>query len=179
MKKTLLIIGFVVMGVLANAQTKPRLTGQVVSTSYTVGTLPTSTANTLAIVSDGLTAVDCTVGGGTNRNLCYYNGVSWSIVGGWTRTIFSGTAVLGTSAIASGAKATLVTVAATGVLTTDVVKCGFNGDPSGVVGYAPSSSGTLSILAYPTSGNINIWVYNTTASSITPGAITLNCRVER
>lgn len=91
----------------------------------------------------------------------------------------NGTAALGTALIASGACASVVTVAATGIATTDVVSWGFNGDVSGVDGYRPLTTGALSIYAYPTAGNVNFKVCNPTASSITPGAVTLNWNVVR
>ena len=89
----------------------------------------------------------------------------------------SGTAALGTSAISSGTCATVVTVAASGVVTTDVINSSFNSDPTGVTGYAPTTNGMLTIIPYPTSGNVNFKVCNNTSASITPGAITLNWRV--
>lgn len=101
-----------------------------------------------------------------------------SVING-TQTIASGTATLGTSAIASGASASVVTVAAAGVLTTDNIQADFNADPTGTTGYAPSANGMLTIVKYPTSGNVNFKVVNNTAASITPGAITLNWRVCR
>lgn len=94
-------------------------------------------------------------------------------------TISSGTATLGTSAIASGACATVVTVAATGVATTDTIAWNPNASIKAVTGYAPSTSGGLTIAAYPTSGNVNFDVCNWSASSIAPGAVTLNWRVVR
>lgn len=96
-----------------------------------------------------------------------------------TQTIASGTAALGTGAITSGTCATVVTTSATGVATTDVVRYGFNGDPTGVTGYAPSASGMLTIITYPTVNNVNVKVCNNTGSSITPGAVTLNWQVTR
>ena len=96
-----------------------------------------------------------------------------------TRTIASGTSALGTGAIASGACATAVTTSATGTATTDVINWGFNGDPTGVTGYAPTANGMLTIIAYPSADNINYKVCNLTAASITPGAITLNWKVNR
>lgn len=94
--------------------------------------------------------------------------------------IFEGTVTLGTSAIASGAKTAPVTVSATGVATTDVVSCGFNGDPTAVTGYGVSATGAvLTIYPYPTANNINVIVGNNTSGSITPGALTLNCLVVR
>lgn len=102
-----------------------------------------------------------------------------SAAGGLTTTIASGTSALGTSAISSGACATVVTTSATNTATTDVVLVGFNGDPTGVTGYAPSANGMLTIISYPTANNVNHKVCNNTASSVTPGAITLNWRVLR
>lgn len=99
--------------------------------------------------------------------------------GGTANTIASGTATLGTSVIASASCATVVTVTATGTLTTDAPSASFNGDPTAVTGYIPSTSGMLTIFAYPTAGNVNFKVCNATSSSITPGAITLNWRVVR
>jgi hypothetical protein len=96
-----------------------------------------------------------------------------------TTTVASGTSALGTSAIASGACATVVTTSATGVATTDVITAGFNGDPTGVTGYAPSANGMLTIIGYPSANNVNWKVCNNTAASITPGSITLNWRVVR
>lgn len=96
-----------------------------------------------------------------------------------TLTIANGTSDLGTSAISSGACATVVTTSATGTATTDNIQADFNADPTGVTGYAPSASGMLTIIKYPTTNNVNYKVCNNTAGSITPGAITLNWRVVR
>jgi hypothetical protein len=94
--------------------------------------------------------------------------------------IANGTAAMGTSAITSGSCATVVTVSATGVATTDVITTGFNGDPTAVTGYgASATSAVLSIYAYPTANNVNFKVCNSTANSITPGALTLNWKVVR
>jgi hypothetical protein len=98
---------------------------------------------------------------------------------GTTATVANGIATLGTSLIGSGACASVVTVSATGVLTTDNIMADFNGDPTGVVGYQPSANGTLTIFKYPTANNVNFKVCNNTGAGITPGAITLNWRVPR
>jgi hypothetical protein len=103
-----------------------------------------------------------------------------SAAGGITSTIASGTAALGTSAITSGACATVVTVAATNVATTDTVMFGYNSDPTAVTGYGASATGAvLTIYPYPTSGNVNVKVCNSSSGSITPSAMTLNWRVTR
>ena len=94
-----------------------------------------------------------------------------------TLTIASGTATMGTSAIASSACATVVTVAATGVATTDNIMADFNADPTATTGYIPGAM--LSIIKYPTTNNVNFKVCNNTIASITPSAVTLNWRVVR
>jgi hypothetical protein len=93
--------------------------------------------------------------------------------------IANGTATLGTSAIASAACATVVTVAGTGIQTTDPVGWGFNGDVTAVTGYTPVTTGALTIFVYPSAGNVNFKVCNLTTASITPGAVTLNWTVIR
>lgn len=93
--------------------------------------------------------------------------------------IFAGTKALATGAISSASCTAAQTVAATGTLTTDVIQASFNGDPTGVTGYVPLTAGMLTIIVYPTADTINIKVCNNTTSSITPGAITLNVRVDR
>lgn len=106
-------------------------------------------------------------GDGTNAN-------------GTAMLVAKGTATMGTAEIISGVCDTVVTVSAPGVATTDVVLASFNGDPTGVTGYAPSASGILTIIVYPTAGYVNFKVCNLTAAAITPGsAITLNWRVDR
>jgi hypothetical protein len=96
---------------------------------------------------------------------------------GQTLTIASGTATLGTSAISSGACGSATIVSAPGVATTDVITIGFNGDPTGTTGYLPTAM--LTIVPYPTSGNINIKQCNLTGTSITPSALTTNWSVKR
>jgi len=92
-------------------------------------------------------------------------------------TVASGTAALGTSAIASGACASVVTMSASGVVTTDVIQWTPNADISAVIGYTPD--GNLRIYPYPTANNVNFKVCNGGTSSVTPGAVTLNWRVTR
>lgn len=96
-----------------------------------------------------------------------------------TQTIANGTAALGTSAISSGTCASVVTSTAAGVATTDNIQADFNADPTSTTGYSASSNGMLTIIKYPTSGNVNFKVCNNTASTVTPGAVTLNWRVVR
>jgi hypothetical protein len=90
--------------------------------------------------------------------------------------ISSGTATLGTAAIASGASS-LVTVSAPGVLSSDNLLADFGSDPSSTTGYIPGAM--LSIIKYITTDNVNFLVCNNTALSITPAQITLNWKVLR
>ena len=108
-----------------------------------------------------------------------HSGGNCASSGGTTITVASGTAALGTSAISSATCATVVTVTATGTLTTDDIMSDFNADPTSTVGYIPSASGMLTIIKYPTANNVNFKVCNNTSASITPGAVTLNWRVVR
>ena len=94
------------------------------------------------------------------------------------RTIASGTVALGTSEIASGACATVVTATASGVVTTDVIDWVFNQSVKAVMGYNPAT-GVLVIMPYPTANNVNFDVCNLTAGAITPAAVTLNWKVQR
>lgn len=106
-------------------------------------------------------------------------GVNTDTAGAFGVLIAKGTSALGTSAISSGACATAVTTSATGTATTDVIMAGFNGDPTAVTGYAPTTGGMLTIISYPSANNVNFKVCNNTSASVTPGAITLNWRVIR
>jgi hypothetical protein len=107
-------------------------------------------------------------------------GVNTGSAGAMGVLLATGTAAMNTAAVASGACETVVTVAASGVATTDVIETGFNGDPTAVTGYGASATGAvLSIYPYPTSGNVNFKVCNSSSGSITPGALTLNWKVYR
>jgi hypothetical protein len=87
--------------------------------------------------------------------------------------VASGIATLGTSLISATSSASVVTVAASGVVSTDSIEHAFNAAPG--AGY---TSG-LFVQAYVTSGNVNFLVTNPTAGNLTPAAATLNWRVLR
>ncbi len=164
--------------------------GVVIATSGTWPTFPDGTAfptlsTTLPLIRlashQGVGNGDAT-GVSTLASLTSINGSTVPTAAGsniLSQTIASGTAAMGTGAISSGACATVVTSTATGVASTDVLVASFNGDPTAVTGYVPSTSGMLTIIAYPTSGNVNFKTCNNTGSSVTPGAITLNWMVMR
>jgi hypothetical protein len=120
-------------------------------------------------------SVACYFDSTTNTQVCLDSGTGTSTM----VRVWSGTASLGAGTISSAACATAVTVSATGVTTTDVVTASFNGDATAVTGYMPLTTGMLTIIAYPTSDNVNFKVCNTTNASITPGPIALNWRVTR
>ncbi len=96
-----------------------------------------------------------------------------------TVKVAAGTKALATGAISSASCTAAQTATATGTLTTDVIQASFNGDPTGVTGYVPLTAGMLTIIVYPTADTFNAKVCNNTTGSITPGAITLNWRVDR
>lgn len=103
-----------------------------------------------------------------------------------TTLVCSGTIALPTSAVSSGGKygassSTPLQTACTGMLTTDRATLTFNADPTSTTGYAPSASGGLEIIAYPDAGGgeIDLYLINDTANSITPSAATLNYQVTR
>ena len=96
-----------------------------------------------------------------------------------TGTVFSGTLAMPTAAIAAGTNSATVTVSASGTLTTDIARVGFNGNPTGITGFLPSTNGVLAIYCWPTANNVNCLYQNNTASSITLGAVTVNVQVVR
>lgn len=94
------------------------------------------------------------------------------------QVIANGATAMGTTAVGSGACASLVTAAATGVATTDVIILTPNADIHAVTGWG-ATTGTLTVYPYPTANNVNFLVCNFTSASITPGAVTLNWAVMR
>jgi len=93
-------------------------------------------------------------------------------------TIATGATAMGVTLIAANSCASVVSVAATGVVSTDVIGFTPNASIKAVTGYTPA--GTLTISAYPTAGFVNFDVCNKNqANSVTPGAVTLNWRVSR
>lgn len=88
-------------------------------------------------------------------------------------TIANGSTALTTALIATVACGTTVTVAATGVLTTDVIDTDFN------AAVTAANMGLLTFHAWPTSGNVNFNYCNPTAGGLTPTAMTVNWSVRR
>lgn len=109
----------------------------------------------------------------------YSDGTNYFTQGGRGTIVAKGTLALATSAISSATCATEQTLTVAGLVTTDVTIGSFNGDPTGVTGYVPLTSGALTIFVYPKAGSIGVKVCNYTTGSITPGAITLNLSAVR
>ncbi len=139
-----------------------------------------------AAATDGLKIYPYPTADNVNFHVC--NGTALSITPGavtlnWTvvraTTIANGTSALGTSAISANTCATLVTTAATGALATDAISWSPNADISGVTGYGFTATDGLKVYPYPTTNNVNWKVCNSTGTSITPGAVTLNWRIVR
>lgn len=93
-------------------------------------------------------------------------------------TLCSGQMTFNPSSIASGASET-ITQSCTNLATTDNIDLDFSGSPLAVTGYVPSVNGIITIIMWPSAGQINVAAVNNTASAIDPGSVTLNYRVVR
>ncbi len=92
--------------------------------------------------------------------------------------IAEGSTALNTAAIASTTCNT-TTAAAPGAVVGDVIVPTFRGSTAAVTGYAPVTTGNLTVRPYITGGTANFEVCNGTLSSITPGALTIDWKVPR
>lgn len=80
--------------------------------------------------------------------------------------------VLPTATLTANTCSSVITTTMPGVTTTSTFTSAFATDASAVTGYG--SSGGLSIVMWPTANTNNLKLCNPTASSITPGAMTIN-----
>ena len=156
--------------------------GTVTSVAVTVPTWLTVSGS--PITSSGTFAITATTGETANEVLATPNGSTGALglralvaadLPGQPLSISP--VALPTSSIGANA-CTLATgspFTATGVTTSMVVIPGFASDPTSVTGYG--TSGGLSVNAWPTSNAVNVTVCNSSASPITPGAMTVNIRV--
>lgn len=179
---------FSINSVAVTANTGTGAVARAAGPTFTTPTLGAATAT--SINGNTFTTGTYTLTGTAGKTLNFTNSLTLSGTDSTTmtfpttsatipQTVASGTSALGTGAISSAACATVVTTSATGTATTDTITAGFNGDPTGVTGYTPVTTGALTIFTYPSANNVNFKVCNLTGSSITPGAITLNWRVVR
>ena len=115
---------------------------------------------------------------GTAGNATKYaaNGIDIIDSGGPPAVLLASNGVaLTTSAVAANTCVTATPITVTGTATTSGITTTFNSNPTGVTGWG--SVGGLVIRTWPTLNTINYAVCNQTASSITPGAISVNFRV--
>lgn len=97
-----------------------------------------------------------------------------------TLTIAAGQTAMPTAAVGGNAcSAAATTATATGATTTDSSEFAYASDPTGVLGYGGGTNGGIEIRRYVTTNTMNFKLCNTTASSITPGAISVNWRIAR
>lgn len=167
----------------ATATTTPALT--VAGTS---GGVPYFSSSSTWASSAALAANAIVLGGGagtapatttTGTGVVTALGVNTGSAGAFSVIIAKGSKTLNTTAVSSATCGTVQTDTATGAATTDTVLASFNGDPSAITGYVPSTSGMLTIIPYPTTNTMNFKVCNNTGSSITPGAVTINWIIVR
>ena len=130
-------------------------------------------------------------GGTTSKTLTVSNTMTLAGTDGDTYTmpnitstlagvVGTGTQALGTSSIGSGSCATPVAITVTGAAATDQALLDSNAaDMSGVTGYGVSASGVLMIYKRITTNTLTITVCNSTGSTITPGALTIQWTVLR
>jgi hypothetical protein len=88
-------------------------------------------------------------------------------------TLALSTAAIGAHTCAAAQQATI-----TGLATSSVVKWSYASTPIGVIGYGDATTPFLNITTFATANTANVVVCNTSAVSITPGAISLNLRGE-
>jgi len=142
--------------------------GAISLTTLVSGTLPVANGGT------GITSL----GSGIATAL----GVATGTVGAPAILIASGAKALGITQILS-TECDSSTATATGVASSDAVEFTPTADISLLTGYAPATTGALSIYVWPSTNTINFKVCNPTAATIgagsTRGAVTLNWRVVR
>ncbi|MFA5348276.1 MAG: hypothetical protein WC294_09065 [Methanoregula sp.] len=107
------------------------------------------------------------------------NGTATLQAGTQAVSLISGTVTLATSAISSGYCADMITAAATGALSTDVLLVSFNSIPIDITGYKPTANGMLTIISAASTDKACFSVCNNTGAAVTPGAVTLNWRIVR
>jgi hypothetical protein len=161
--------------ILANATTGSATTVTVTPTTWTLSVTGVGTSlASYAIPKNTVCRLNVDAAGSIWDVDCFQNSNA-----NLTQTIANGATALSTSSVGAAPTCVTTTATATGTLSTDTIDWNPNASIKGVTGYVPSTSGGLSITAYPTSGNVNFDVCNWTSSSIIPGAVTINWSVRR
>lgn len=91
--------------------------------------------------------------------------------------VASGTVTLPATTVAAGTCTAPQLSPAPGAQGTDVVVTSFQGDPTTVAGYAPSTAGTLILRPYVESANLAVKRCNYTPAPIVTAALTLNWKI--
>lgn len=128
---------------------------------FTVGTLPTaSTTNPtreIVVVTDGQSAADCTVGGGSTPALCRTNGTSWVALGG----LFAGS--LANTQIAFGSAANTISgsnnleyVPASGGVVITTSNVGPTNVPGAGIAMVNTGGGTTAYITKDSNGALKI-----------------------
>lgn len=146
------------------------------TTPPTVGSDGSFTLSSRTVTSvqgtTGTALLSCT-GTFTSGHLVSIDANGNCIDGGAPPTVIANVQVtLPTGTLTANTCSSVITTTMTGVTTTSTFTSAFASDASGVTGYG--SSGGLSIVMWPTANTNNLKLCNPTASSITPGAMTLN-----
>jgi len=165
---------------------------RVVSTGYfgwnpgtTLSTAWASNDTRMSRASAGVVSFDTTTTGNAAGTVKAATGTfgTAATVGGYNvpKIIASGAQALGTPTITQGTcSASPITATATGALASDRIIASPAIDPSGVSGYAPSTTGSLYVIAYITTDTANFKIcYNGSLASLAAAALSMNWSVER
>lgn len=137
--------------------------------SYAIASFPTATAGRIVITTDGTSATDCTVGSGSNKHLCFYNGSSWAAIGGSGTVTTTGSPASGNIAKFSGA--TSITNATPG---TDYVAPGAVPISAPVFGQDAGATDAYACSLSPTPTLVTGTHYRFKANTANTGAATIN-----
>lgn len=157
----------------------------VTSSGVLTGVFASETANTFLAAPNGTTgapsfrAIAAADVPASLTSTTSVNGTTIPASATLTQTLCSGTISIPTASVASSSLSSTVTATCTGLATTDTIIATSNVNVFTVTGFAPSTTGILSINIWPTANTINLNLENDTAAAITPGALTINYRVVR
>lgn len=154
--------------------------GTVISTGSGNTVIGNASSAITPTASNQLDIMDVIVGSGMNvpstSTVAFEGALTVHGAIALAEVVCTGQISLTTGAINSGARATN-TLSCTGLSTsTDSISCTFSGDTNAVTGYAPSASGGITLKTWVSTNTVNVDQVNNTASPITPGAATVNCK---